>query len=117
MNYKLLILASSALLMGACGDNDRDVNVEIDTPAETQSDYVGAEDVDTANETGEIAPDLQTTTTDPYEDDVPSTNLEGDTIGPETTTDSDLTPGEVQEGGMPETVPAPAPEEEEPTPQ
>ncbi|MEM5518754.1 hypothetical protein WNY37_17480 [Henriciella sp. AS95] len=113
MNYKILILASSAILMGACSDNDHDADVEPNAAPPTQSEYVGTEDVAATNETEAVAPELQTDTTDPYDGVVASENIEGDTIGPDGDT-STLTPDN-EEDGMPETVPATEPDQ--PTPQ
>ena len=48
MNYKILILAASALLMGACSDREQDVSQEVG--AETQTpEYVYGDQGDTSD--------------------------------------------------------------------
>lgn len=42
MNYKILLLAASALLMGACSDHEQDVAQEVGTQTETPA-YVQSE--------------------------------------------------------------------------
>ncbi|WP_018148254.1 hypothetical protein [Henriciella marina] len=52
MNFKIILLAASALLMGACGGNDQDVAQEVGEEVETP-DYVYGEQTDDTE-----APDL-----------------------------------------------------------
>lgn len=42
MNYKILLLAASALLMGACSDREQDISQEVGTQTDTPA-YVNSE--------------------------------------------------------------------------
>lgn len=98
MNFKIFLLVASALLMGACGTEET-VENQAATVENESPDYVYSDEAEQNAATAETEMQLQTDTSDPYEDVVEQGNVDNDLdVSNEETTGTLQNPEE----GMPE---------------
>jgi hypothetical protein len=101
MKFRIVLLAASALMMGACGSNDQDIETQTAPERSASPGYVNSDssETDVTVSTPDANVTVETDTRGPYEDVVEQGNVDNDLNASEADTVDTL---QNPEDGMPE---------------